>query len=236
MGRGATVATHLELRGGKSDWIHRSTSSGATPGSACLHAWKPHSSGAVSAGGRHQTPMQEVCLRRLPRRVRELRDAGGWACPDWVGWTGRAAPEGIRQPRPPCLQVGARQGAWLSWLRRLEPQHHTAWGALAQGPASHLPWAGPGAPQSLSPLPPPSRTPTPLSLPPHLTLAKTSKSNVLLSNSVQSTRGVLCCLPSYLAAVWGASLASFTPAWGSACLTAAKDGSLASSGFGSAPA
>jgi hypothetical protein len=134
-----------------------------------------------------------------------VRPAGGQA----------VQPLGVHaSPGRPPFRCAA--GAWLSWLGRLEPQHHAAWGALALGPASHLPWASPGAPESLSPLPPPSRTPTPLSLPPHLTQAKTSKSNVLLSNSAQSTRGVLSCLPSCLAAVWGASLASSTPAWGSA--------------------
>ncbi|RKH53903.1 hypothetical protein D7Y23_02415 [Corallococcus sp. AB050B] len=45
-------------------------------------------------------------------------------------------------------------------------------------------------------------------LPPHLTQTNTSKSNVLLSKSAQSTRGVL----SFLTAAWGASLASSAPA------------------------
>jgi hypothetical protein len=45
-------------------------------------------------------------------------------------------------------------------------------------------------------------------------LANTSKSNVLLSNSAQSTRGVFSFIGSVLAAAWGATLASFAPAWG----------------------
>ncbi|WNG53049.1 hypothetical protein F0U60_51340 [Archangium minus] len=51
-------------------------------------------------------------------------------------------------------------------------------------------------------------------LPPHLTQANTSRSNVLLSNSAQSTRGVFSFSGSFLATAWGATLASSTPAWG----------------------
>jgi hypothetical protein len=61
----------------------------------------------------------------------------------------------------------------------------------------------------------PSRTPTPLSLPPLLTQANTSKSNVFLSNSAQSSRGVLCFIPSVRAAASFPALASSSPAWGS---------------------
>jgi hypothetical protein len=60
----------------------------------------------------------------------------------------------------------------------------------------------------------PSRTPTPLSLPPHLTQANTSKSNVLFTNSAPSTRGLLSFIPSFLAAASLPALASSAPAWG----------------------
>jgi len=50
---------------------------------------------------------------------------------------------------------------------------------------------------------------------PHLTQANTPKSNDLLSNSAQSTRGVLSFIRSFLAAAWGATLVSSAPAWGS---------------------
>ncbi|RYZ17629.1 MAG: hypothetical protein EOO70_01375 [Myxococcaceae bacterium] len=49
-------------------------------------------------------------------------------------------------------------------------------------------------------------------LPPHLTQANTSKSNVLLSNSTQSTRGVLSSIRSFLAAASSPALASCAPA------------------------
>jgi hypothetical protein len=49
-------------------------------------------------------------------------------------------------------------------------------------------------------------------LPPHLTQANTSKSNVLFSNSAQSTRGVLSFIRSFLAAASLPALAS--SAWG----------------------
>ena len=45
--------------------------------------------------------------------------------------------------------------------------------------------------------------------------ANTSTSNVLLSNSAQSPRGVFSFIGSLLAAAWGATLASSAPAWGS---------------------
>ncbi|WNG54654.1 hypothetical protein F0U59_07565 [Archangium gephyra] len=49
-------------------------------------------------------------------------------------------------------------------------------------------------------------------LPPHLTQTNTSKSNVLLSNSAQSTRGVLSFIRSFLAATSSLALASSSPA------------------------
>ncbi|NOK08495.1 hypothetical protein HNS30_05525 [Corallococcus exercitus] len=51
-------------------------------------------------------------------------------------------------------------------------------------------------------------------LPPHLTQANTSKSNVLFSNSAQSPRGVFSFSRSLLAAAWGATLVSSSPARG----------------------
>ncbi|WNG44728.1 hypothetical protein F0U60_11965 [Archangium minus] len=49
-------------------------------------------------------------------------------------------------------------------------------------------------------------------LPPHLTQTNTSKSNVLLSNSAQSTRGVPSFIRSLLAATSCLALASSSPA------------------------
>ncbi|HYO71549.1 MAG TPA: hypothetical protein VEU33_36270, partial [Archangium sp.] len=63
------------------------------------------------------------------------------------------------------------------WERRYSAEPVLSGAALAQGPGAHSPWATPGAPQSLSPLLLPSRTPTPLSLPPHLKHANTSRAN-----------------------------------------------------------
>ncbi|RKG92890.1 hypothetical protein D7V97_40490 [Corallococcus sp. CA053C] len=57
-------------------------------------------------------------------------------------------------------------------------------------------------------------TPSPLSLPPHLTQANTSKSNVLLSNSAQSTRGVLSFFGSFLLAASRATHSPSSPAGG----------------------
>ena len=55
-----------------------------------------------------------------------------------------------------------------------------------------------------------------LRLPPHLTQANTSKSNVFLRSSAQSTRGVLSFFGSFLAAASSATLVSPAPAaWGS---------------------
>ncbi|WAM30394.1 MULTISPECIES: NAD(P)-binding domain-containing protein [Myxococcus] len=51
-------------------------------------------------------------------------------------------------------------------------------------------------------------------MPPHLTQAHTSKSNVLLSSSALSTRAVLSFIGSFLPAAWGATLPSSPPAWG----------------------
>ncbi|HYH99545.1 hypothetical protein, partial [Hyalangium sp.] len=50
-------------------------------------------------------------------------------------------------------------------------------------------------------------------LPPLLTQANTSKSNVLLSNSALSSRGGLCFIRSLLAAASFPALASSSPAW-----------------------
>jgi len=92
--------------------------------------------------------------------------------------------------------------------------------ALAPGPGSHMPWARPGAPQSPAPLVLPSGTSIPLSLPPHLTQANTSKSNVLLRTCAQSTGGVLRFIRSLLAAASSPALASSAPAWGNSGLRA----------------
>ncbi|NMO15079.1 phosphatase PAP2 family protein [Pyxidicoccus fallax] len=51
-------------------------------------------------------------------------------------------------------------------------------------------------------------------MPPHLTQANTSKSNVLLSHAAQSIRGVLCFIRSVRAAASFPALASSSPAWG----------------------
>jgi len=79
----------------------------------------------------------------------------------------------------------------------------------APPPPLHRRWAHSWRPRLLTLL-----RELPQRLPPHLTQAKTSTSNVLLSNSAQSTRGVLSCLSSCLAVVCGATLASSTPAGG----------------------
>jgi hypothetical protein len=75
--------------------------------------------------------------------------------------------------RPPSHQGAAR--AWAGPVGCLERLNTPLPGvALAPGPASHLQWPGPGAPESRAPRVLPSRTPTPFSLPPHLTQANTS--------------------------------------------------------------
>ena len=76
-------------------------------------------------------------------------------------WRGRAAPWGTLLPRPPSHQVRGRSLGWpVGCLERLNTTRPGV--ALAPGPASHLPWAGPGASESRAPLGLPSRTPTPL--------------------------------------------------------------------------
>ncbi len=77
-------------------------------------------------------------------------------------------------------------------------------------------WTGPGALESRAPLPLPSRPASTRRLPPHLTQANTSTAKVLRSSPAQSTRAVRSFLVSCLAAAWGATLASSSPAWGSA--------------------
>jgi hypothetical protein len=54
-----------------------------------------------------------------------------------------------------------------------------------------------------------------LSLPPHLTQANSSKSNVLLSYSAPTARGVFCFVGSVRVAAWGATFVSSALAWGS---------------------
>ncbi len=76
-------------------------------------------------------------------------------------------------------------------------------------------WTGPGALESRAPLPLPSRPASTRRLPPHLTQANTSTAKVLRSSPAQSTRAVRSFLVSCLAAAWGATLASSSPAWGS---------------------
>jgi hypothetical protein len=69
---------------------------------------------------------------------------------------------GTRLPQPPSQEGRGRCLALLAGCWRLELQHHALWGGPRAGATgAHSPWATPGAPQSLSPLLLPSRTPTP---------------------------------------------------------------------------
>ncbi|ATB30422.1 hypothetical protein MEBOL_003883 [Melittangium boletus DSM 14713] len=97
----------------------------------------------------------------------------------------------------------------------LEPQHHAAWGGPRAG--AHLaPAVGKPRCSRIARTPQaPFTYATTLRRPPHPTQANTSKSNVLLSNSAQSTRGVLSFLRSLLAAASSPALASSAPAGGS---------------------
>jgi hypothetical protein len=126
------------------------------------------------------------------------------------GWS----PLGVHacRVRPPWR---GRQGVWACWLWLLEPQHHAAWGGPRAG-ARRAPAMGNPRCSKIAPTPPPSfRYAKTRRLPPHLTQANTSKSNVFLRSCAQSTRGVLSFCGSFLAAALSATLASSAPAWGS---------------------
>jgi hypothetical protein len=76
-------------------------------------------------------------------------------------------------------------GAWLSWPWRLELQHHAAWRGPRAG-ASLAPAVSRPRCSRIARTPPASFTyASTRRLPPHLTQANTSKSNVLLSNSAK---------------------------------------------------
>ena len=97
-------------------------------------------------------------------------------------------------------------------LGRRKPQHPAAWVDSRAG-ARLTPAVGKPRCSSIArtPLPAFTYAKTRL-LPPHLTQANTSKSNVLFSNSAQSTPGVLSFIRSFLAAASLPALAS--SAWG----------------------
>jgi hypothetical protein len=130
--------------------------------------------------------------------------------------------------RPPWR---GRQGVWACWLWLLEPQHHAAWGGPRAG-ARRAPAMGNPRCSKIA------RTPracftyaNTLRLPPHLTQANTSKSNVFLRSSAQSTRGVLSFFGSFLAAASSATLASPAPAaWGNVVRQRALQGVASSTG------
>ncbi|WNG45293.1 hypothetical protein F0U60_15145 [Archangium minus] len=105
----------------------------------------------------------------------------------------------------------------LLGARRVGPGRATGTALTAQprGLRGHLFLGGEhDGPRGTLP-PPPFTYASTRRLPPHLTQTNTSKSNVLLSNSAQSTRGDFSFIGSLLAAAWGSTLASSAPAWGS---------------------
>jgi hypothetical protein len=133
--------------------------------------------------------LPERCARSVDRPRSEL---GIHACP------GRA-PHQVRGRGPPgCL----------------EPQHPAAWGGPRAG--AHLaPAVGKPRCSTIARTPQaPFTYATTRRRPPHPTQANTSKSNVLLSHSAWSTRGVLSFLRSLLAAASSPPLASSAPAGG----------------------
>jgi signal transduction histidine kinase len=110
-------------------------------------------------------------------------------------------------PLPRSHGVRGR-GLGLLALGRRKPQHPAAWVDSCAG-AKLTPAVGKPRCSSIA------RTPLPAftyaktrRLPPHLTQANTSKSNVLFSNSAQSTRGLLSFIRSFLAAASLPALAS----------------------------
>jgi hypothetical protein len=117
----------------------------------------------------------------------------------------------VELPRPPSHGVRGR-GLGILALGRRQPQHHAAWVDSCAG-ARRTPAVGKPRCFNIARIPSPAFTYDKTHrLPPHLTQANTSKSNVLFSNSAQSTRGVLSFIRSFLAAASLQALAS--SAWG----------------------
>ncbi|WP_158623775.1 protease inhibitor I9 family protein [Corallococcus llansteffanensis] len=126
-------------------------------------------------------------------------------------WTSRAALMG-HTPAQAALPSGARQATWAGGPLLLLTQHHPFWGGPRAG--ARLPGSV-GSPRcsNRARTPPGAvRDASTRRLPPHLPHPNTSSAKLLRSNTAPSSRGVR------------------------SCLAAASGGSLASSGFGSAPA
>jgi hypothetical protein len=124
-----------------------------------------------------------------------------------------SSPADTRLPSPAAFPGGARQGpGFLGLLWRLELQHQARWGGPRAGARCALAVGNPRCSSiALTPAAPFTYAKT-RRLPPHLMHANTSKSNVLFSNSAQSTRGVLSFIRSCLAAASLPALVS--SAWG----------------------
>jgi hypothetical protein len=123
--------------------------------------------------------------------ARAVSQAGGEA----------ALPLGVQAgPGRPARRCEA--GAWRCGRWGLGLEHHEAWRGPCAG-ASLAPAEGRPRCCTIARTPRASFTdPSTRGLPAHLTQANTSKANVLLSNSAQSTRGVFCFIGSLLAAAW----------------------------------
>lgn len=117
--------------------------------------------------------MQEA---RCPERARRLNSRGK---------TGRNPARSSWMDMKTSRKSGVASTRANSWRRRWRRA-----GALSPGP--HRTCRGQARCFRIArPLPPPSHTPAPRLLPPHLPQANTSKSKVLLSSSAQFTHGVL---------------------------------------------
>jgi hypothetical protein len=124
-----------------------------------------------------------VLRQRHPARG-ALREPSAWRA-SWAGTSTSDFPERLAHiwcPSRPPFRARQEPGLGLWVLLSASTLRCLMWPSR-RGPASHLQWPGPGASQSRPPLLLLSRTPTPFSLPPHLSQANASKSNVLLSHS-----------------------------------------------------
>src|SRR5688572_20089717 len=116
--------------------------------------------------------------------------------------------------RPASRGSSGEQGAWACWLWRREPQHHAAWGGAGAGVRLAPAVGKPRCSRIARTAPACFTYAKSRRRPPHLTQANTSKSNLLLSTSAQSTPDGLSFIGSLLAAASSATLASSSPAWG----------------------